>query len=101
MAYGLSVDDFNISEMTVDIGTLPSPETVGTDAVDPISKFVSATGGSGFANISQGTLAPEIRYEFARAYAGTPRRTLRTDVVAKEFVIAMEVLQWNADILEL
>lgn len=97
MAFGLSTAPFLIKEGTMYIGTVTSPETIGTDAVDPLTKFT----GDPLGYIRQGSINIDISREYAEALASTPGIILRKDLIRKQFRFIGELFQVNADLLAL
>jgi hypothetical protein len=95
MAYGTDTTQFLIKSGTVKIGTWTNPETIGTDNIDPKSKF----SGDLIGNIKRGTLVLGYPNEFVEALGGTPAKLLRKDLIRGQFTFTGEIFEWNSDTL--
>ncbi len=96
MAFGKDTTDFWLQSGNVFLGIWTNPDTVGTDATFPSTKF----SGDIIGNIVQGTQIANLATEFVEALGGTPQKLLRKDVIRNQFTIEGGIYEKNGDIMQ-
>jgi len=77
------------------LGSWASPETIGTDAAFPSSKFTGSVLGS----IKRGTQVINLPAEYVRAEVTTPAKLFRTDPIRLGFTIEGDVYEFDSTTL--
>lgn len=90
--YGNQDERLLIKEGTLSLGNVSSPQLIGTNNVDPLSFF----SGQVLGRFKQGSLKPNIKRTWAEFLAGTPAILVAKALVRKQFMLELELGQFDA-----